>query len=148
MGTGEGKVTSYYPGSKMKTKVYDTDIVTESDNNDVTLSNPRIALLNGVETKFYAIGELARLLNRKSVTIRKWEAEGFIPKATFIAPSGDKRGKRRLYSEEQILGLVRIAREEGVLEPSAKGAWKSITDTQFRNKAIQLFKEINEANKK
>lgn len=143
-------MTEFYPGSKMQKKQYDSSTtesnVTEGDN--IILSKPRIALLQGVETKFYTIGELARLLNRKSVTIRKWEAEGFIPKATFIAPSGDKRGKRRLYTEDQILGLNKIAREEGVLEPNAKGAWKSITETQFRAKAIQLFKDLNEANKK
>lgn len=143
------EMTAFYPGSKMSVKTYEQpEEVTESNEETVTLSNPRIALLNGVETKFYTIGELARLLNRQSVTIRKWEAEGIIPKATFIAPSGDKRGKRRLYTEDQILGLIQIAKEEGVFEPSARGAWKSITETQFRTKAIELFRRLNEANKK
>lgn len=141
-------MTSFYPGSKMKTKTYGQPEHVELPDIETTLSNPRVATLNGVETNFYTIGELARLLNRQSVTIRKWETEGIIPKATFIAPSGDKRGKRRLYTEAQILGLVNIAREEGVLFPNARGSWKPITETQFRAKAIQLFKDLSEINKK
>lgn len=131
-----------YPGSKIKRGVALADIV--CDVGPTQLYNPRTATLKGVETNFYTIGELARVLNRKSVTIRKWEADGIIPKATFIAPSGDSRGKRRLYTEAQILGLVEIAREEGILEPNARGRWYPIEKTQFRSKAIELFRKLAE----
>jgi len=137
-------MTSYYPGSKRQAKVYGDDYEELPPTETTTLSNPRKMWLAGKETSFYTIGELAGLLNRKPVTVRKWEADGIIPKATFIAPSGDKRGKRRLYTEEQILGLVNIAREEGILETNAFGHWKPVTKTAFREKAIQLFKELSE----
>lgn len=138
-------MTSYYPGSKQKPKTFETP--SEPISVDIYLeflSSPRKATLFGKEINFYTVGELARALNRKPVTIRKWEADGVIPKATFIAPSSDKRGKRRLYTEDQIAGLVRIAKEEGLLEPNAHGAWKAVGKTQFREKALKLFKELAE----
>jgi hypothetical protein len=141
-------MSEYYPGSKMKRNMFLKDESLCETPDNLELHHPRTATLKGVETNFYTIGELARLLNRKPVTIRKWESDGIIPKATFIAPSGDKRGKRRLYTEDQILGLLEIAREEGILEPNANGAWKAVHKTQFRSKSISLFKRLaDEQNK-
>lgn len=142
-------MTGYYPGSKQQVKIYDTQLPEISGTNESSyswLSNPRKLFLNGKEVEFFTIGELASALNRKPVTIRKWEADGIIPKATYIAPSGDKRGKRRLYTKDQILGMIQIAWEEGLLEPNVNGSWKSIGETNFREKAVRLFKELMEKN--
>lgn len=144
-------MSEFYPGSKQKVRTFETPSEPRSEATfKEFMRKPRLGTIKGNEIKFYTIGELADALNRKPVTIRKWEADGFIPKATFIAPSGDKRGKRRLYTEAQILGLVQIAREEGVLEPNARGSWKPVTETNFRARAIELFtrlaKEISENN--
>lgn len=138
-------MTGLYPGSKQKVRTY-TEI-SEVEESKIFFSSPRKAVLKGMEVNFYTIGELARLLNRKPVTIRKWEIEGVIPKATFIAPADDKRGKRRLYTEDQILGLVEIAREEGVLEANARGSWKALEKTNFSSRAVELFRRLNEGYK-
>lgn len=70
-------------------------------------------LVDGVPTKFYTIGELSKALRRSPVTIRSWEAKGWLPTATFRAPpprSQQIPGKAlmgpRLYSGKQIEFLI------------------------------------------
>jgi hypothetical protein len=94
----------------------------------------------GKEVELFSISELAEVLNRKPVTLRKWEQKGIIPKATFVKPGAnqDPRGRRRLYSREQVLALVRLADEEGILHD----LHKQVTKTQFRTKAWAAFREI------
>jgi hypothetical protein len=76
------------------------------------------------------------------VTIRKWEREGIIPKSTFQSPGRDDdvRGRRRLYTREQVEGIVRIAHEEGVLVSHQK----PIKGTNFTARVIDLFKRLAE----
>lgn len=81
-------------------------------------------LVNGVQQKFYTIGSLASALNRKPVTIRSWEAKGWLPSASFRTPtpkSGSIPGKavkgRRLYSEAQLVFLVEAAMEFHINDP-------------------------------
>ena len=135
----------FYPGSKTPVKTFENlSPVPEKSlgQGEVNLGNGQTFRVNGSLKEFYRVGSLARALNRRSVKIRKWEAEGVIPKSTFVLPSDDKRGRRRLYTEEQILGLRIIAMEEGLLEPSAGGRWKSIDGTNFKERALQLFRDL------
>ncbi len=135
----------FYPGSKQKVKTFDNPAKNTQpvqDDRELDLGRGQTFLVNSQPREFYKISALATALNRKPVTIRKWEAEGIIPKAPFILPSSDQRGQRRLYSLEQIMGLREIARQEGVLQPSAHGKWKDITSSQFTAKAIELFKTL------
>jgi hypothetical protein len=96
----------------------------------------------GVETEFFTVGDLAKALGRQPVTIRKWEREGVIPKSTYQSPGRDDdvRGRRRLYTREQIEGMVRIAHEEGVLVSHQK----PIKNTNFSVRVIDLFKRLAE----
>jgi hypothetical protein len=140
-----------YPGSKKPVKTFTKSALSGAGVLEAPvqweLGEGKKMQANGKEYEFFTIGDLARLLNRKPVTIRKWEAEGVIPKAVYIMPSKikDTRGIRRLYSRQQIEGLVVIAREEGVLEPNANGKWKSIEETDFRQRAYDLFVQLEEA---
>jgi hypothetical protein len=103
---------------------------------------PRKYTVGGVETEFFTLGQLAKALSRQPVTIRKWEREGVIPKSTFQSPGkdDDPRGRRRLYTREQVEGIVRIAHEEGVLVSHQK----PIKGTQFTARVIDLFKRLAE----
>ncbi|MER5754315.1 MerR family transcriptional regulator [Streptomyces sp. NPDC002088] len=105
-------------------------------------AKPRKGVVAGVETEFFTVGDLAKALGRQPVTIRKWEREGVIPKSTYQSPGkdGDPRGRRRLYTREQVEGIVRIAHEEGVLVSHQK----HIKDTQFSARVIDLFKRLAE----
>jgi hypothetical protein len=99
---------------------------------------PRQYLIKGVLEDFFTTGQLASALGRQAVTIRKWEREGIIPKPTHkvIGEGGDPRGNRRLYTREQVEGIVAIAREEGLL----KGDQRSVRATQFTDRVIELFR--------
>jgi hypothetical protein len=103
-------------------------------------AKPRKGVVNGVETNFYTIGQLAQALGRQPVTIRKWEREGVIPKSTYLSPGrdGDVRGRRRLYTLEQVIGIARIAAQEGILVSHQK----NIKDTRFTERVIDLFKVL------
>lgn len=103
---------------------------------------PRNYTINGVETEFFTVGDLGRALGgRKSVTMRKWEIEGILPPTTFRAPSLDDRAKHRLYTREQVEGIILIAEEEGVLT-----AYKNrIKDTNFSARVHALFERLEDA---
>jgi hypothetical protein len=105
-------------------------------------AKPRKYVVAGVETEFFTVGDLAKALGRQPVTIRKWEREGVIPKSTYQSPGkdGDVRGRRRLYTRQQVEGMVRIAHEEGILISHQK----PIKTTNFSVRVIDLFKRLAE----
>jgi DNA-binding transcriptional MerR regulator len=72
------------------------------------------------------------------VTLRLWEREGIIPKATYQINSESKNGRRRLYTREQVEGLVKLAVEEGILISHQR----AIGGTQFTTRSIELFKQL------
>jgi MerR HTH family regulatory protein len=98
--------------------------------------------VNGKTVELCTVGELAKALNRASVTIRAWERTGIMPPSGYRHPSLNPRGRRRLYSRAQIEGVVRIAEEEGVLVP---GPRVTITDTKFTEKVHMLFVDLHRA---
>ena len=142
-GDEEG-LDSFFPGSKRKRsfrKERQTQTLTEMVEEEVEdfLGKPREYQVNGKDIKFYTIGQLAHALNRRPVTLRKWESEGIIPMAQFIAPSDTPNGRRRLYTREQVEGIIRIAEDEGILADT----WKPIKKTRFTSRVISLFEELS-----
>lgn len=130
----------YFPGStrpivrhqnRPEEKTHKTHIDGDWDDK------PRIYVVNGEKREFFTVGHLAVALQRRPVTIRKWEKEGWVPKPTFRVPSADPRGARRLYTREQVEGMIRIAAEEGILLTHQK----PIQTTNFTARVIALFKE-------
>jgi hypothetical protein len=96
--------------------------------------------IGGKPVELFTISQLAYYLNRKPVTIRKWEEKGVIPKATYAKPGagGDPRGRRRLYSRDQVVAIVTIADAEGILHnPHAQ-----ISQTNFKAKVWAEFKRL------
>lgn len=76
-------------------------------------ARPRIYRIGGVDREFYTVGEVARALGRKAVTIRSWESKGWIPKVKYRTPApagtqipGKSPKGRRLYSKAQLVFLV------------------------------------------
>lgn len=128
---------AFYPGSKMPVRTYSAQPVAEPEPEFI-FDYPDFK-----GTGFYTIGVLAKVLNRSQVTLRKWEHDGTIPKPTFIRASSDPRGRRRLYTKDQILGIREIAAQEGLLMASANGHWKAIEGTEFRNRVLALFRELD-----
>src|SRR6266478_1568793 len=132
----------YYPNSSRKKRHYEESLpqAPVKDEEGIDLGKPRMFLVNGQPQELYPVGALARALNRKPVTVRKWESEGIIPRSPFLMPSHDPRGQRRLYTRQQVDDLRRIAQEEGILEPSPGGKWRSVEKTAFKEKALKVFR--------
>lgn len=130
----------FYPGSSRKKREYE-ELEPEKPELDELpeLGSPSYYLVNNQPLALYRIGAVARALNRKSVTIRKWESEGYIPVSPYKLPGRDNRGQRRLYSRQQIETLRQLAYDEGILYPSASGKWKHLEKTQFKEKAAKVF---------
>jgi hypothetical protein len=129
----------FYPGSSRPIVRHQQPKPTASEPNGSEWdSAPRIYTVNGTKEEFFTVGQLAQALNRQAVTVRKWERDGVIPKAVFIAPSDDPRGKRRLYTRQQVEGMARIAAEEGVLLVHQK----PIGQTKFTERVLDLFRTL------
>ena len=100
-------------------------------------------LVNGQVKKFYTIGSLAMALNRKPVTIRKWETKGWLPPASFRTPAprgetvpGKAVKGRRLYSEAQLVFLVEAMMTFQIDDPNSPdwdGFRKHIKDNYPRH---------------
>lgn len=104
---------------------------------------PKEFIINGGPMDFFNIGQLARALGRKPVTIRLWEREGILPKATFMLNANSVNGRRRYYSKGQVEGIVRIALEEGILVSHQR----PIKGTRFTERVVALFKELSSKQK-
>ena len=109
----------FYPGSKQRRAAVNRAEPEPSPFDGVT---PKTFTVDGTVMEFFTIGQLAAALDRKPVTLRKWESAGILPAATFQAPNPkhDHRARRRLYSRAQAEGIVQIAREEGLIDDEPK----------------------------
>lgn len=128
---------AYFPGSSKPLVPHATRRKTVAPPAAGWDAKPRSYVVGGVTTEFFTVGQLGAALGRKASTMRRWEREGIIPKATFRVGSEDARGVRRLYSRRQVEGMVRIAAEEGVLQAHAI----PIKHSRFTERVIALFKE-------
>ncbi len=135
--------TEYYPGSKKPLIRHPnrTENTPKFFDNSGWDAKPLKVKIGGVEHEMFTLGNLAQALGRKSVTLRKWEADRVIPKATFLKKGreGDPRGNRRLYSRPQVEGILRIAIEERLME----GDNRSISATTFTSKVFDLFRSLS-----
>ena len=86
---------------------------------------------DGDTMNLYHIGEISKRLGRSTLTIRKWEIEGKIPRTPF----SDKRGCR-LYSEAMIRVIEKAAEEEHITVGS------SFTRTKFVEKVHAGFEKL------
>jgi hypothetical protein len=89
----------------------------------------KVFKVNGEDRTFYSIGELAKCLRRKPVTIRMWEQQGWIPKATYRTPTpkgeqipGKTLKGRRLYSLSQVEFLMDALEHFKIDDPN-KANW-------------------------
>jgi len=128
-----------YPGGRERTRDYDTDKQDVIDLSKMNLGPSQQVSLDGVMTECFTIGQLAAALNRKSVTIRKWEADGVLPEAMYRTWAKTPNGRYRLYTRAQVEGLVLIAYEEGILVST----WKPIKNTSFTARAFTLWEKLD-----
>ena len=131
----------YYPGSR-RPIVRHPNRNTEQQLPDPERwdAKPRVYKVRGTDVELFTVGQLAKALNRRPVTIRLWERQGIIPRSTYQRNSEDPRGRRRLYSREQVEGMVQIAKEEGIHTTHQK----PIASTNFTARVVALFRELSQ----
>lgn len=98
-------------------------------------ATPSYHYLQGAIREFFAIGNLAQALSRSTKTIYKWESRSLFPQATFILNGSSRNGRRRLYTRQQINGVLEIALAEGILT----GTRRFIGATAFPARCFELF---------
>ena len=108
---------------------------------------PVVMLHRGAEREFFTIGHLAKALSRSTVTIRSWENKGVFPRSPLSTPKsqvvpnfGSKPVGRRLYTREQIEGVLEICRQCRVItDPHQKPP-----SPEFTKRVTALFLEIRD----
>lgn len=124
----------YFPGSRQP-------ISLPSSGRDVLDGlTGKVFTVRGAEVELFTIGQVAQALNRSAQTIRGWEKDGVIPAATFTKPGagGDVRGRRRLYSRQQVEALVTAAEATKILHDTTR----RIGSTSFTDRVFAAFKEL------
>lgn len=91
-----------------------------------------VSLPSGDKLELFYISKLAEALGRTPQTVRRWEIAKIIPPTIFK----DRFGKR-LYSQEQIDVLVRVAEECGIV------AGKAFSHTSFVKDATEAFNVLH-----
>jgi len=131
-----------WPGKRVP--VNRTDSPPERDTSEWD-EKPIRYVVKGVETEFFTISHLAGALNRSVVTIRSWENKGFMPRTPYSSPRprggslpGTTPKGKRLWTRDQILGILQIATEEHVIlngKPPTK---------RFYERVVTLYKTLLE----
>lgn len=85
-------------------------------------TNPLFYVYQGEKKEFFTISNLAAALGRSPITIRSWENKGVLPKSPYRSPRprgtklpGVEAKGKRLWTREQIAGILSIASQEGVI---------------------------------
>lgn len=123
-----------YPGSRHVRRGL-TEEPPEEEPEVVWDERPRVYRVRGKDREFFTISALAQALRRQAGTLRKWEEQGYLPRARYRAP-GEGKSQARLYTRQQIQGLVVLATEEGLMQPKKK---MRIDQTRFPERAQKLF---------
>lgn len=136
----------FYPGSKIKrreSQEMKRDRLLEErrqeKEDEPWDAHPLEIWYQGKQYEMFRIGALGKALGKDSVTIRSWIRKGWLPRNSFqTAPVRGTRGDagRRLWTRAQIEGIVRIAREEGLLEEKPP----QMTKTNFTKRVIAEWK--------
>jgi hypothetical protein len=85
-------------------------------------------LVNGEKREFFLISHLAKALGYSVQSIRAWEAQGLLARTPYRSPrtkapvaAGRSNKGKRLWTREQIVGIIRIAKRHKVIFPDRKG---------------------------
>jgi hypothetical protein len=91
-------------------------------------SKPLYYMVNGQKQEFFIIGHLAKALGYSVQSIRAWEDKGLLPRSPYRSPrtrgavAGGRSDKgKRLWTREQVDGIVLIAKRHKVIFPDRKG---------------------------
>ena len=104
------------------------------------LGEGEFMVLAGKRVEFFTIGPVARAIGRRSGTLRAWEDRQIIPESGYVKRGKDPRGDRRLYTRAQAEGIIRLAKECGVMDANSRRPLH-----EFKAKVWALFNELKGA---
>jgi hypothetical protein len=119
-----------YPGRKKPVNRDGTSKKREQEASDTSDwdAKPAYYRVDGVEQEFFLISHLAKALGYSVQSIRAWEAQGLLARTPYRSPrtkapvAGGRSNKgKRLWTREQVEGIVRIAKEHRVIFPDRHG---------------------------
>lgn len=129
-----------YPGRK---KPVNRETKKKEEKSADWHEKPVKFMVGGVQREFYTIGHLAAALGYSVQSIRAWENARLLPRSRYRAPAPKKSGSpahitkgKRLWTREQIEGILRIADEEGVILN------KKAPTARFALRVQTLFNEL------
>jgi len=117
-------------------------LATRDDHSPIWAKHPKY--IGNQREPLFTIGALAAALERDSNTMRAWITKGWLPAAQYRKKTSDVRGRRRYYTRKQIIGLVQIACEEGLLNSRRR----SPGQTHFPQRAQDLFDRLASATRR
>jgi hypothetical protein len=107
---------------------------------------PVMYMYKGDKKEFFTISHLAAALGKSPVTIRTWENKGMLPRSSYRSPRprremlpGTERKGKRLWTREQILGILDIASKEGVILNGKPPT------PRFAHRVSALFRKLEES---
>jgi DNA-binding transcriptional MerR regulator len=95
------------------------------------LNDGKAYTIGGKRIILYPIGTLATECGKSPVTLRKWEADGQLPKAPFRDGSN-----RRMYAKEHIALIKKLVADENLT------SGVHFKKTNFAKKALEGFKKL------
>jgi hypothetical protein len=111
-------------------------------------AKPVFYLVDGQKQEFFLISHLAKALGYSVQSIRAWEAAGLLPRTPYRSPktrrpvaAGRSNKGKRLWTREQVEGILRLAKKHRVILPDRKDVKKPPTPA-FAKDVAQLFSEL------
>jgi hypothetical protein len=118
------------------------------DDTPVWDAHPATYIVGGVKREFFYIGALAQALGYSVQAVRLWESQGLLPNSGYRSPrtkapvAGGRSDKgKRLWTREQIEGILRVAKKHRVILPNRKGERNPPTPA-FARDVARLFNEL------
>lgn len=110
-------------------------------------ARPLVKPVHGKDVEFFTVGQLATALGVKPGTLRSWEQKGWVPFPPYRTQAprwaglpNKKQQGRRLWTRAQVAGIVRIAREERVIDSTWQER-RNVNMTRFRDRVVALYEE-------
>ena len=134
-----------YPGRR---KPVNRDKKEEIEEPVAWDARPVYYLVNGEKQEFFLISHLAKALDYSVQSIRAWEAQGLLARTPYRSPrtkgmvAGGRSDKgKRLWTRQQVLGIIRIAKKHRVIFPDRKGV-KHPPTMAFAAEVGEFFKSL------
>lgn len=136
-----------YPGRR---KPVNRDQPKDAADGDTPVwdTHPAYYVVAGERREFFYIGAMAKAIGYSVQAIRLWEGQGLMPNTPYRSPrtkapvAGGRSDKgKRLWTREQIEGILRLAKKHRVILPGRSGVRNPPTPA-FARDVAHLFNEL------